>query len=204
MRPLVEFAAEPACAQDVPRALAHAVFEAQLQRRPTYLSVPYDDWDTEAGDNVRAVLDRRVRRGSVPDADQERWLVEQVRTARRPALVLGGDIDAAGAVDDAIALAERLGSPVWAAPSMFRLPFPNRHPLFRGVLPAGIAPISDALTGHDLVLVLGAPVFRCSGTTSTFRVPIYPPAPGWSRCPTTVRPWRGHRWARRWWPTPAR
>ncbi len=28
--------------------------------------------------------------------------------------------------------------------SLFRLPFPNRHPQFRGVLPAGIAPISEA------------------------------------------------------------
>src|SRR3954469_8144462 len=30
MRPLVGFAAEPACAEDVPRALAQAVFEARL------------------------------------------------------------------------------------------------------------------------------------------------------------------------------
>ncbi|MYR61860.1 benzoylformate decarboxylase, partial [Streptomyces sp. SID625] len=79
---------------------------------------------------------------------------------RRPALVLGGDIDAAGLFDGAVRLAERLGGPVWAAPSQFRLPFPNRHPLFRGVLPAGIAPVCAALEGHDLVLVLGAPVFR--------------------------------------------
>ncbi|MGW0817827.1 benzoylformate decarboxylase [Streptomyces viridiviolaceus] len=160
MKPLVGWAAEPACAQDVPRALAQAVFEAQLRRRPTYLSVPYDDWSADVDDNSLAVLDRRVRRASVPDAEQSRWLTEQVTAARRPALVLGGDIDSAGLFDDAVRLAERLGGPVWAAPSQFRLPFPNRHPLFRGVLPAGIAPISEAFEGHDLVLVLGAPVFR--------------------------------------------
>ncbi|MBD0418452.1 benzoylformate decarboxylase [Streptomyces sp. TRM S81-3] len=160
MKPLVGWAAEPACAQDVPRALAQAVFEARLQRRPTYLSVPYDDWSAEAGDNSLAVLDRRVRRASVPDAEQSRWLAEQVTAARCPALVLGGDIDSAGLFDEAVRLAERLGGPVWAAPSQFRLPFPNRHPLFRGVLPAGIAPVSQAFEGHDLVLVLGAPVFR--------------------------------------------
>ncbi|MEV8596924.1 benzoylformate decarboxylase [Streptomyces sp. NPDC052012] len=160
MKPLVGWAAEPACAGDVPRALAQAVFEARLQRRPTYLSVPYDDWAAEADDNSLAVLDRDVRRASVPDAGQGRRLAEQVAAARRPALVLGGDIDAAGLFDDAVRLAERLGCPVWAAPSQFRLPFPNRHPLFRGVLPAGIAPVSRAFEGHDLVLVLGAPVFR--------------------------------------------
>ncbi|MFF9127103.1 benzoylformate decarboxylase [Streptomyces sp. NPDC014889] len=160
MRPLVGWAAEPACAQDVPRALAQAVFEAELQRCPTYLSVPYDDWAADAGDNAPAVLDRRVARASVPDGEQGRRLAEQVASARRPALVLGGDIDSAGLFDDAVRLAERLGGPVWAAPSQFRLPFPNRHPLFRGVLPAGIAPVCEAFEGHDLVLVLGAPVFR--------------------------------------------
>jgi benzoylformate decarboxylase len=160
MKPLVGWAAEPACAQDVPRALAQAVFEARLQRRPTYLSVPYDDWDAEAGANGLPVLDRRVQRAAAPAGEQGRLLAEQVATARRPVLVLGGDIDTAGLFDDAVRLAERLGGPVWAAPSLFRLPFPNRHPLFRGVLPAGIAPVSKALEGHDLVLVLGAPVFR--------------------------------------------
>ncbi|MEV6121171.1 benzoylformate decarboxylase [Streptomyces sp. NPDC052077] len=160
MKPLVGWAAEPAYAGDVPRALAQAVFEAGLQRRPTYLSVPYDDWDAEADANASAVLDRRVHRAAAPGANQARWLVERVTGARRPALVLGGDIDSAGLFDEAVRLAERLGGPVWAAPSQFRLPFPNRHPLFRGVLPAGIAPVSEAFEGHDLVLVLGAPVFR--------------------------------------------
>ncbi|MFF3505465.1 benzoylformate decarboxylase [Streptomyces sp. NPDC003247] len=160
MKPLVGWAAEPACAQDVPRALAQAVFEARLQRRPTFLSVPYDDWAADAGDNSAAVLDRQVRRCSAPGPDQADALVEQVRAARRPALVLGGDIDSAGLFDDAVRLAERLECPVWAAPSLFRLPFPNRHPQFRGVLPAGIAPVAKAFEGHDLVLVLGAPVFR--------------------------------------------
>ncbi|WP_317447066.1 benzoylformate decarboxylase [Streptomyces collinus] len=160
MRPLVGWAAEPACATDVPRALAQAVFEARLQRRPTYLSVPYDDWVADADENALAVLDRRVRHAGVPAGGQGRWLAEAVGAARRPALVLGGDIDSDGLFDDAVRLAERLGGPVWAAPSLFRLPFPNRHPLFRGVLPAGIEPVSRAFEGHDLVLVLGAPVFR--------------------------------------------
>lgn len=160
MKPLVGWAAEPACAQDVPRALAQAVFEARLQRRPTYLSVPYDDWAADAGENASAVLDRQVQRAGVPGADQGRSLAEAVAAARSPALVLGGDIDSAGLFDDAVRLAERLGGPVWAAPSLFRLPFPNRHPQFHGVLPAGIEPVSRAFEGHDLVLVLGAPVFR--------------------------------------------
>jgi benzoylformate decarboxylase len=159
-KPLVGWAGEPASPADVPRSLAQAVFEARLRRRPTYLSVPYDDWTAPADSRATAVLDRDVERSAHPDPALLDRLVAEVQAARNPALVLGGDLDADGLFDEATALAERLDAPTWAAPSLFRLPFPNRHPLFRGVLPAGIAPIADALAGHDLVLVLGAPVFR--------------------------------------------
>ncbi|MET8849244.1 benzoylformate decarboxylase [Amycolatopsis sp. NPDC004625] len=158
MRPLVAWAGEPSCAADVPRSLAQAVFEAELHRRPTYLSVPYDDWAAELPENP--VLDRQVRAGLNPAAAQLDYLVASIAAAQNPALVLGGDIDAGGLFDRAVALAEHLDLPTWVAPSPHRLPFPNRHRLFRGVLPAGIAPVSAALTGHDVVLVLGAPVFR--------------------------------------------
>jgi benzoylformate decarboxylase len=41
-----------------------------------------------------------------------------------------------------------------------RCPFPTTHNYFRGLLPAAIKGISAALSGHDLILVGGAPVFR--------------------------------------------
>jgi benzoylformate decarboxylase len=53
-----------------------------------------------------------------------------------------------------------LGLPVWTAPTPPRCPFPTRHPLWQGVLPPSIAGVSEHLAGHDLILVLGAPVFR--------------------------------------------
>lgn len=160
MKPLVSYAAEPACASDVPRALAQAVFEARAQHRPTYLSVPYDDWDVEVDHNTEQVLGRSVQFAASPSEPQLDWLTGLVAGAANPALVLGGDVDAQGLFDRATQLAEHLAAPVWAAPSLHRLPFPNRHPLFRGVLPAGIAPIASALADHDLVVVIGAPVFR--------------------------------------------
>lgn len=160
MRPLVGWSGEPSCAADVPRSLAQAVFEAQLQRRPTYLSVPYDDWSAELDGNAVVTLDRSVRRGQQPAEQQLSELADALGGARNPALVVGGDLDAAGLSGRVLALAEHLQLPVWTAPSTHRLPFPNRHRLFRGQLPAGIESISTAFDGHDLVLVLGAPVFR--------------------------------------------
>jgi benzoylformate decarboxylase len=159
-RPLVGWAGEPACAADVTRSLAQAIFEARLRRRPAYLSVPYDDWTQEAPPNTSATAGRTVELSALPGAATIARIVDEVRSAKRPALVYGGDIDTAGLFDEATALAERLGAPVWAAPSLHRLPFPSQHPQFRGVLPAGIAPAAAAFADHDLVLVLGAPVFR--------------------------------------------
>lgn len=159
-KPLVDWSAEPAHAQDVPRALAQAIHVAVGRRTPTYLSVPYDDWDQDAGENGHHAARRTVTIGRAPTTDQIETLARRVRRAERPALVLGPDIDAAGLNDRAVTLAERMGCPVWVSPSPFRLPFPNRHAQFRGVLPAGVEPIAAALARHDLVLVLGAPVFR--------------------------------------------
>jgi benzoylformate decarboxylase len=57
-------------------------------------------------------------------------------------------------------LAEKMDAPVWAAPSSERAPFPEDHPLYRGGLPFAIGPLARHLDGHDLAVVVGAPVFR--------------------------------------------
>jgi benzoylformate decarboxylase len=57
-------------------------------------------------------------------------------------------------------LAEKLNVPVWAAPASERPPFPETHPLYAGGLPFAMKPLSEKLEGHDLALVIGAPVFR--------------------------------------------
>ena len=59
-----------------------------------------------------------------------------------------------------MALAEEMDAPVWAAPSSERPPFPKDHPLYLGDLPFAIGPLARHLDGHDLAVVVGAPVFR--------------------------------------------
>jgi benzoylformate decarboxylase len=160
-RPLTGFSAEPLSAGDVPRTVAQAIHETSTARTgPAYVSVPYDDWDRPAPDGTRLLLDRTVRRGSQVSPEVVAELAERLTRARRPLLVLGADLDGRVPMDDVVALAEHLDVRVHVAPSSPRLPFPNRHRLFAGVLPAGVRSIGDALRGHDLLLVLGAPVFR--------------------------------------------
>lgn len=160
-RPLTGFSAEPLSAGDVPRTIAQALHESTTARGgPSYVSVPYDDWDqpTEPGGDL--LLARVVVRSAHAHPDEVAALARRLGEAVAPLLVLGSDLDGPVPMDDLVALAEHLEAPVWAAPSLYRLPFPNRHPLFRGVLPAGVRSIRDAFEGHDLVVVLGAPVFR--------------------------------------------
>lgn len=160
-RPLVKWSYEPASAQEVPHAVSRAIHMASMAPKgPVYLSVPYDDWAKEADPQAGHLLERKVVSAGLPSDALLAELVEKLSNAKNPVIVLGPDVDAAKANDDCVKLAESLKAPVWVAPSAPRCPFPTRHRNFRGLLPAGIAAISKLLAGHDVVLVLGAPVFR--------------------------------------------
>jgi benzoylformate decarboxylase len=90
-----------------------------------------------------------------------RALAQRLAAARSPVLVAGGDIDASGGWEAAVALAETARLPVWAAPATGggRIGFPEDHPHFQGVLPPAVGPVSETLAGHDLILVAGSSVF---------------------------------------------
>lgn len=160
-RPLTGFSAEPLSATDVPRTVAQAMHQTYAARTgPSYVSVPYDDWDQPVATGAELLLERTVRAAGHVAPDVVTELLDRLRGARSPLLVLGPDLDGRVPMDDLVVLAEHLDARVHVAPSPHRLPFPNRHRLFAGVLPAGVRSVGRAFAGHDLVLVLGAPVFR--------------------------------------------
>lgn len=160
-RPLVKWSGEPLSATAVPHTIARAIHEACLAPRgPVYVSIPYDDWDRETDLYDESLGARRVRlAGGLPETLLAE-LKQRLDQADNPVLVLGPDVDADRAQASAVTLAERLKAPVWVAPSAPRCPYPTSHPAFRGLLPAGIQAISSLLAGHDLVVAIGAPVFR--------------------------------------------
>ncbi|QYB00246.1 benzoylformate decarboxylase (plasmid) [Rhodococcus sp. USK10] len=161
MKPLVKWSAEPTCPEDVPRVMSQAIHTAMLPARgPVYVSVPYDDWAQEAPDEAYHLLAHSTTAASDLSESQIDELVDALDTAMNPVLVLGPAVDAEHANDLAVELAEKLSAPVWMAPSSSRCSFPTRHASFRGMLPTGIGEISTVLDGYDLVIVIGAPVFR--------------------------------------------
>lgn len=155
-RPYVKYAVEPARPEDVPAAIARAYYVAmQPPCGPTFVSVPIDDW-THAAQAIEA---RSISREIVPDPEAMTALVAALAAAKSPALVVGPGIDRARSVDLMVQVAEKARAAVWVSPFSARCSFPERHPQFAGFLHASPAQLSDALRTHDLVVVIGAPVF---------------------------------------------
>ena len=155
-QPYVKWAIEPARAEDVPAAIARAIHMACLPPAgPVFVSIPLDDWAQPC--ELPAL--RKVTGQAQPDAATLGEIAAQLNGAADPVFVVGAGLDADGAWDAAVALAEHHQAPVWVAPLSSRCSFPESHPLFAGFLPANEADISRLLTGHDLIVTLGAPVF---------------------------------------------
>jgi benzoylformate decarboxylase len=169
--PFVKWSYEPPRAQDVLPALARGISHATLPPfGPVFVSLPMDDWKVEVDEaENRYAIERSVTGRAAADPEAVRALARRLDQARAPVMVAGPDVDASGAWDAAVALAERCRLRVWAspAPGGGRIGFPEGHPHFRGVLPPAIGPLAQTLAEHDLILVVGSSVF-----------PYYPYIPG--------------------------
>ena len=155
-QPYVKFSVEPARPEDVPAAIARAYYVAmQPPCGPTFVSVPVDDWARP----TQPVEARKVSRELGADSAAMKALVAALAESKRPALVVGPGVDRAEAVELMVKVAEKARAVVWASPFSARCSFPERHPQFSGFLHASPGQLSDALREHDVVVVIGAPVF---------------------------------------------
>jgi len=155
-KPYVKWSIEPARAEDVPLALVRAYHVAmQEPRGPVFVSIPVDDWDRSTTPLQPLQVLTQVR----PAPDSIEPLAAALAQCRRPACVVGAAIDQANAWDEIVALAERHRARVFVAPMSARCSFPENHALFAGFLPPMRERIVQALGGHDLVFVVGAPAF---------------------------------------------
>jgi len=157
-QPWVKWAYQPARAEDVPAAFMRAYTVAlQPPAGPVFLSIPLDDWEKPAlGPAVVRTVSHRVS----PDSQRLHSFADRINRAQRPLLVFGPEVDRSGAWDAGVAFAEKVGAPVYSGPLPDRASFPEDHRLYQGVLPMTIAGVTEVLRGHDLVVVIGAQVFR--------------------------------------------
>src|SRR5918999_3106601 len=155
-KPYVKRSQEPARAENVPGEILRAYHTAmQPPRGPVLVSIPMNDWETE----TEPIEFRPVYYRAVADPEALEGVAEVLREARNPVIVTGAGVDRSGAFYDVVSLAEKLRAPVWQDPISPPAGFPPDHPLFRGHLAPAQRQLAEQLSGHDVVLVLGAPVF---------------------------------------------
>ncbi|MDQ3317787.1 MAG: benzoylformate decarboxylase [Actinomycetota bacterium] len=155
-QPYVKRSHEPERAEDVPRELMRAYHMAmQAPKGPVFVSIPMNDWDVEC----EPPPSHEVYHDPTPDPEGINKFAQVLAGAERPAIVAGAWVDRKGAFYDTVALAEKLKAAVWEAPLASRAGFPQNHPLFQGSLAPAQKQVAEQLSGHDVVLVLGAPVF---------------------------------------------
>ena len=152
----------PLRAGDVPGAIERAAHEAETHRGPAIVIVPMDDWSaTVDNDREQAAPRRVVRAHSLAEAAVAE-VAALLADARSPALVVGAGADDGETWAALGALAERLVAPVFQESFGARAGFPQDHRLFAGFLPADRPRLREQLAPYDVVLVVGAPVFRQS------------------------------------------
>jgi benzoylformate decarboxylase len=152
----------PVLPVEVPGAIDRAWHQAVLHRGPAIVIVPMDDWGSQVHDREDASAERLVR-ADVPGDEVVGELVALVDGASSPALVVGAGADDPQSWAALTRLAERLACPVWQESYGARAGFPQDHSLFAGHLPGDRLGLRRVLSGHDVVLVVGAPVFRQYG-----------------------------------------
>jgi len=161
-RPLVKWSFEAPNAASVPAVMARAAQMAMAAPTgPVFVSVPLDDWKAEADPALTALLvARQVEAKPLPCPRSLQSLADRLSAARAPLLVVGQELDTDEGWAAGVGLAEKCGAGVFLSIEPARIPFPTRHPNFLGTLGTSIADVRKQLTGHDLVVVLGAQAFR--------------------------------------------
>jgi benzoylformate decarboxylase len=160
-RPWTKWAVEIERPEDLPAALRRAIQLALTPPTgPVFLAVPLDVQMQEADLDLTpaAPLSYRVR----PPLDALRRAAEVLAASRRPAILAGSRVNEADAVGELVAVAERLGAPVFSEPghSHGRLSFPADHPLYAQTLPLWAPEIAQRLQEFDALLVAGMDALR--------------------------------------------
>jgi benzoylformate decarboxylase len=156
--PWVKWAYQPCRAEDVPNSFMRAYATAvQEPKGPVYLSIPLDDWNKKSSGSVEI---RKISERQSPDTVICQEFANKINNSKNPVIVYGSDIARSEAWNDAILFAEKLNAPVWSGPFTERTPFPETHQLYQGQLKSSIQGLFEEIKEHDLIIVVGAPVFR--------------------------------------------
>ena len=158
-KPIAKWSYQVEHAHDVPRVLRRAFkIAAEPPAGPVFLALPMDVLDQEAEVDIAPTtyVSWRTR----PDLDGLRAAADLLAKAKSPMLMVGDSVNAAGAQEEAAALAELIGAPIFECyASEYNVA--SSHPLNLGsvnfVTPKDI---TATLANCDVLMVVGAPLFQ--------------------------------------------
>ncbi len=161
-RPWTKWAVEVQRVEDLPSAVRRAVQTALTPPTgPVFMSIPVDVQMADAAGldlSAASPLDARVR----PPAAAVTAAAARLAECRNPAILAGSRVTEADAVAELVALAERLGAPVFSEPghSHGRLGFPADHPLYAQSIPLWAPEIAKRLAEFDVIIAVGLDLLR--------------------------------------------
>jgi benzoylformate decarboxylase len=166
----VKWAIEVTRVQDLPRIVRRAAKIATTPPTgPVFISLPGDILDAE--DDLDLGKSTRTDAATRPSDAALARLADRLLAARNPVMMVGHEISSRAAFNEAAQLAELLGAPVYQQASPYTAQFPSEHPAFMGALNRNQREVNEILKAYDLLVSIGAEVFRMSVQSSVESLP---------------------------------
>jgi benzoylformate decarboxylase len=159
--PLAKWAVEITRLADLPLVVRRAAKIALTPPTgPVFISLPGDILNDEAPLALGEAT--RVEASTLPSQAALERLADRMLAASNPVIVSGHEIATGDALDEAEALAELLGAPVYQQTVPYATHFRSEHPAFMGSLGRDQPRVREILEPFDLMICLGADVLRMS------------------------------------------
>jgi benzoylformate decarboxylase len=156
-----KWAIEVTRVQDLPRIVRRAAKIATTPPTgPVFISLPGDILDDEA--DLDLGHPTRADAATRPSDSALARLADRLLAARNPVIMAGHEVATRAAFSEAAQLAELLGAPVYQQASPYSAQFPSEHAAFMGALSRNQREVRDLLQPYDLLVGVGAEVFRMS------------------------------------------
>ena len=157
VRPVTKYVAAITDAKEIKRELAKAFSIAYSGRPgPVWLDIPLNVQNSQIDESQMSPCEAFIEPAAPPTAHEIRSVIDLLKVAKRPALIVGHGIRLSGAQSAFLSLAEGLGIPVLTTFNGFDL-IPSEHPLFGGRIGTlGNRSGNFILQSADLLLSVGS------------------------------------------------
>lgn len=157
VRPVTKWAVELNHADQIPSVMRRAFNEANSHPRgPVYVGFTSNALEGMA--EMHIVPSSKIHDATRPDAQGISAAAALLTAARQPLMIVGDRVSDDDAIAPAVALAERLGLPVYVCRGA-EVSFPTTHPQYLGTHSLRVAADREVLKGADLVLAVGMDTF---------------------------------------------